>query len=127
MLPRVQRVPPVARMLVGAASLAIAVLLLTPGGRGAGMVDAQGESETIALVAGCNPVAVTYPDSTPIGTIADAVSPPGILISIWEFDMGLWLGYSPQFPEVSDLTEKDFLDVAFLCVSVSGTFTRPVV
>jgi hypothetical protein len=116
---------PAAIILAAAASIALAALLLLPGERGIAIVGAQGESETVALVAGCNPVAITFSDGTPIGTIAGAVSPPEILISIWEFDMGVWLGYSPQFPEVSDLTHKDFLDVAFLCVSAEGTFTRP--
>lgn len=85
-----------------------------------------GDVETVPLIAGCNPAASTYPDGTPIGTIADAVTPPGILSSLWEFEAGFWLGYSPFFPEVSDLTEKDFLDVVFICVDVAGTFERPL-
>jgi hypothetical protein len=124
MLRRVPRVLLPAGMLVGGALIALTALLLTSTWDVSDRADAQTQ-EVIALVTGCNPVAITYPDNTPIATIADAVSPPGILISIWEFDMGTWLGYSPQFPEVSDLTQKDFLDVAFLCVSASGTFTRP--
>jgi len=83
--------------------------------------------EAVDLVAGCNPVASTYPDATAAQTIADNVGPAGILDSLWEFEMGTWLGYSPQFPEVSDLREKDFLDVVFVCVSSSGAFVRPIV
>lgn len=86
-----------------------------------------GEVESVPLIAGCNPAASTYPDSTPIGTIADAVTPSGILTSLWEFEAGFWLGYSPFFPEVSDLMEKDFLDVVFICVDASGTFERPLI
>lgn len=83
--------------------------------------------EAVSLATGCNPVASTYPDSTPIQTIADAVGPSGILTALWEFEQGTWLGYSPQFPEVSDLTEKDFLAVVFICVNAPGDFSRPVV
>jgi hypothetical protein len=84
--------------------------------------------ESVTLVGGtCNPVASTYADNTPIATIADAVSPSGILISIWNFDAGVWLGYSPQFPSVSDLTDIDRLDAFFLCVSSAGTWSRPVI
>jgi YVTN family beta-propeller protein len=90
-----------------------------------------GETEDVPLQGGvCNPVATTYPDNTPIGTIADAVAPIAMLDSLWEFEGGVWMGWSPEFPEASDLTEKDFLDVVFICVGGSGpdaaTFTRPL-
>jgi hypothetical protein len=83
--------------------------------------------EVLPLVAGCNPAASTYPDGTPIQTIAEAVRPAGILEALWEFEQGTWLGYSPRFPEVSNLAEKAFTDVTFICVSASGDFVRPVV
>jgi hypothetical protein len=83
--------------------------------------------EAVSLVAGCTPVASTYADATPIGTIADAVGPAGNLISLWMFDVGTWRAYSPQFPEVSDLTEADFLDVVFVCVAAPGALVRLVV
>jgi hypothetical protein len=83
--------------------------------------------EAVPLVAGCSPVASTYADGTPIGTIADAVGPAGNLISLWMFDAGTWRAYSPQFPEVSDLTEADLLDVVFTCVNGPGAFVRPLV
>ncbi len=83
--------------------------------------------EAVTLVAGCNPVATTYPDNTPAQTIASNVGPAGSLTSLWEFDQGTWLGYSPEFPEVSDLQKKDFLDVVFICVATPGAFVRPVV
>jgi CSLREA domain-containing protein len=86
-----------------------------------------GDVETVALVAGCNPVAWTGANATPISTIANATSPAGILVAIWQFEGGVWLGYSPQFPDVSDLTAMDRLDVAFVCVSTAGTFSRPII
>jgi hypothetical protein len=113
-------------MLAGAALIALAAQWMGSSWDAPRRASASTQ-EVVQLVQGCNPVATTYPDNTPIGTIASAVSPPGILVSIWEFDMSVWLGYSPQFPDVSDLTHKDFLDVVFLCVSAEGTFTRPEV
>jgi CSLREA domain-containing protein len=86
-----------------------------------------GGVETVALVAGCNPVAWTGTNATPISNIASAVSPADILVALWQFEGGVWLGYSPQFPDVSDLTEMDRLDVVFVCVSAAGTFSRPII
>ena len=93
---------------------------------------APGATEQLALQGGaCTPAATTYPDATPIATIAGAVAPPGVLESLWEFDGVTWLGYSPQFPAASNLTQMDRLDVVFICIGGSGpgagTFSRPVI
>ncbi len=84
-------------------------------------------AEAIGLAGGCNPLASTYPDDTPIQTIAGGVGPEGILTALWQYQAGTWLAYSPQFPDVSDLTEMDRLDVVFICVSRPGDFVRPIV
>jgi hypothetical protein len=87
-------------------------------------------TESVTLVGGtCNPVASTYPDDTAITTIGNAVSPSGILISIWWFNAGagVWMGYSPQFPQASDLTAVDRLEAIFICVSSAGSWSRPLV
>lgn len=86
-----------------------------------------GATETVPLIAGCSPVVWTGVHGTPIGTVASAVSPAGSLVALWAFDAGLWLGYSPQFPEVSDLTQMNRLDVVFVCTNAPGTFTRPLI
>jgi len=83
--------------------------------------------EAVPLAAGCNPVASTYPDSTPIQTIAGAVGPAGNLVSLWMFEVGTWRAFSPQYPEVSDLTGADMLDVTFVCAAGPGAFVRPIV
>jgi hypothetical protein len=83
--------------------------------------------EAVDLAGGCNPVATTYPDGTPIGTIAGAVGPAGNLEALWEFEGAVWFGYSPAYPQASDLTAKDFLDVVFICVMGPGQFVRPIV
>jgi len=97
-----------------------------PGGPTATPVPVPPGMESVEMVAGCNPVTSTYPDATPIGEIAAAVFPAGSLEAMWEFESGVWLGYSPQFPEVSDLTQKDFLDVLFVCVGAPSSFLRPL-
>jgi hypothetical protein len=86
--------------------------------------------ESVALVEGCNPVASTYADATPIATAAGAVAPAEALDAIWKFDpaTGTWLGYSPSAPAaVSDLDSIDFLDAVFICVNAASTWSRPVI
>jgi len=103
----------------------------TPGGETATptatATGTPGGVETVALIAGCNPLAWTGTDATPIATIAGAVAPADILVALWSFEGGVWLGYSPQFPDVSDLTQMGRLDVVFVCGSAAGTFSRPVI
>jgi hypothetical protein len=89
-------------------------------------------TEQVPLVGGmCNPVASTYPDGTAIAAIAAAVSPPELLEAVWRFTPDTALGYSPSYPEVTDLTATDFLDVVIICIKGFGpraaTFTRPLV
>jgi len=89
-----------------------------------------GPMESVTLAGNtCNPVASTYPDDTPIATIAGAVSPSANLISIWWLDAanGRWLGYSPQFVAESDLTAVDRLEAIFICVSSASTWSRPLI
>jgi hypothetical protein len=99
----------------------------TPAGPAATPTPLPPGYEAVDLAAGCNPVATTYPDATTIETIAAAVGPAGNLDALWEFEGGVWLGYSPAYPQVSDLTEKNFLDVVFVCVLGPGSFVRPTV
>jgi hypothetical protein len=99
----------------------------TPGGPVATPTPLPPGYEAVDLAAGCNPVASTYPNATPIGTIAAAVGPAGNLNALWEFEGGVWLGYSPAYPQASDLTASDLLDVVFMCVMGPGQFGRPIV
>lgn len=102
----------------------------TPTPTGPTATPTLGPLESVTLVGGtCNPVASTYPDNTSIDVIDDAVSPAGILISIWWFDTGAvnWRGYSPQFPQVSDLNDVDRLEAIFICVASAGSWSRPEV
>jgi hypothetical protein len=86
---------------------------------------------TVTLIGGiCNPLASTYADGTPIATISGAVTPSGILISIWWFDTATirWFGYSPTAPaDVNNLAFVDRLEAIFICVSTAGGWSRPVI
>ncbi len=84
-------------------------------------------AEVMNLIAGCNPLATTYPDGTTVQTLTAATAPAGILDAIWRFDAGVWRAYSPEFPQASDLAVTAFLDVVFLCVDAPATFVRPLV
>lgn len=83
--------------------------------------------EAVNLTAGCNPVTTTYDDDTSVATLDAAVGPAGNLEGLWAFEGGTWLGYSPAYPQASDLSSTGFLDVVFVCVGAPGHFVRPVV
>jgi len=83
-------------------------------------------ADVVDLTAACNPVTTTYPDGTTVQTLTAATSPAGILDAMWKFEGGVWSGYSPEFPQASDLAVTQFLDVVFLCVDTAGTFVRPI-
>jgi hypothetical protein len=88
------------------------------------------ELESVALVVGCNPVAMTRADGTAIETVAGAVAPADALEAIWKFDpaTGTWKGYSPSAPPaVNDLVSVDRLDAGFVCVNAAATLSRPVI
>jgi len=131
MLRRLPRVLLPAGMLLGGALIALAALLLASASETPESVGAQvcGE-DVVAVFAGCNPLAMTFPDATSYETIAGCVSPPEILVAIWKFEnsTATWQGCAPDVPPaVCDLTEMDRLDVGFVCVDAPGTFTRPVI
>jgi hypothetical protein len=86
-----------------------------------------GGVQTVGLIAGCNPEAWTGSDNTPVATIGSAVSPASVLISIWAFQAGTWLGYSQLYPEASQTFNVARLGVVFICVSTPGTFSRPLI
>ena len=123
--PSVTNTPSITPTATGTPPTATPSRTATPQG-GVTSTPTTGPTESVTLTGGtCNPVASTYADNTPVATIAGAVTPSGILVSIWNFEAGVWRGYSPQFPSVSDLTDIDRLDAFFICVSSAGTFSRP--
>lgn len=87
------------------------------------------ESESVDLVTGCNPVASTWPDATPVETVGEAVSPAEALDAIWALEpaSAVWQGYSPAAPEASDLASVDELEALFICVNAAAAIERPVI
>ena len=102
----------------------ITALLLLTAALAPKMANAQ---ESVPLVVGCNPVALTYDDGTAIATVAAAVQPEGALTSIWKLlpAEGRWLGYAAAAPQASDLQTVERLDAVFVCVNVAATISRP--
>lgn len=84
--------------------------------------------ETVQLFAACNNVSLTWPDATPTGAVARAVSPGSALIAIWRYNNATqtFQGFSPQFPEASNLATVNRLDAVFICMNGPGSLTRPV-
>jgi len=84
--------------------------------------------EAIALVAGCQFVAWTGADSTTPADLSALVGPVGTLRSLWaQQPAPLWRGYSPQFPQVSDMEPVNMLDVVAICMNDLGDFVRPLI
>jgi hypothetical protein len=120
----------------GAAVVAGGTIALTcrldrkPSVKAIGVVTLAGtKSESVKLLAGCNPLAATWADDTAIDTVAKAVAPPEALDAVWAFDpgSGAWKGYSAAAPEASDLASVNQLDAIFVCMNAPGTISRPVI
>jgi len=114
---------------------------------GAGGVAAQPDQENpeiypppipmrvVDLAVGCNNVALTYPDGTPVGVAVGSINPQGALYAIWRLNATpptpgagpTFEGFAPAAPQASDLQGVNFLEAVFLCVSVPSTITMPAV
>lgn len=91
---------------------------------------ASGNTEAVPLSTGCSNVALTWPTGTPVSTVAAAVSPAGVLESIFKLDaaMGRFRGFSPNAPAFANdynMVEGS-LEAVFVCVRSPGTLNRPV-
>jgi hypothetical protein len=89
----------------------------------------------VNLVVGCNNVALTYADGTPVGTVVGSIEPSGAMYAIWRLNASppppaagpTYEGFAPAAPQASDLESVGFLEAVFLCVSVPATVTMPAV
>jgi uncharacterized repeat protein (TIGR01451 family) len=86
-------------------------------------------AEEVALVAGCTNVSLTWPDDTPVRTVALAASPSTALIGIWRLDAvaGHFRGWSPLPGAPNDLTTVRRLDAVFICMRAPGALLRPAI
>ncbi len=73
------------------------------------------------LYPGCNSIALTFPDGTKSEAMVEAVTPAGLVQSLWRQNAAerRFEGYSPAAPEVSDLLTVDFLDAVWLCLAAA--------
>ena len=78
---------------------------------------------------GCNMVTLSFPTGTDAATVADAVSPPTALQTIWRLDNATrtFQAFMPQAPQASDLASVDLLDAVFICVDAGANIATPAV
>jgi hypothetical protein len=124
--------------------IAILVVALLAGAGGAAAQPDQENPEiypppipmrVVDLAVGCNNVALTYPDGTPVGVVVGSINPQGALYAIWRLNATpptpgagpTFEGFAPAAPQASDLQGVNFLEAVFLCVSVPSTITMPAV
>jgi len=71
------------------------------------------------LYPGCNNISLTFPDATPSQTVVQAVTPAGTVETLWRFNgpLNKFEGFSPAFPQASDLMTVNFLDAVWLCMA----------
>lgn len=83
---------------------------------------------SMPLAAGCNVLGLTYPDGTTPSDVADAVSPAGMLNTMWRLDnaSGSFEAYAAAAPEASDLSSLQFLDAVFLCTTGPASVAMPL-
>jgi hypothetical protein len=71
------------------------------------------------LFAGCNLISLTFPDGTMSEDVIDAVTPPEAVEALWRQTATLdrFEGFSPAFPQASDLLTVHRLDPVWICIS----------
>jgi hypothetical protein len=74
---------------------------------------------SLQLYAGCNNVALSFPDGTASQTVVLAVSPAGIVEAMWRHSaaLGKFEGFAPAAPQASDLLTVNLWDAVWLCVA----------
>jgi hypothetical protein len=70
------------------------------------------------LYPGCNNITLSFPDGTPSQTAVQAVTPPGSVEAMWRHSAALnkFEGFSPAYPQASDLLTVNFLDAVWVCM-----------
>jgi hypothetical protein len=82
---------------------------------------------TKQLYVGCNNISLTFPDGTPSQTVVQAVDPTDAVEAIWRYNVVLngFEGFSPAYPQASDLLTVDFLDAVWVCMVLPGPLPTP--
>jgi hypothetical protein len=99
--------------------VAVATCLLAAHAQPTATIALPDPGGTKELYAGCNPVALTFPNGTSSQTVANAVSPAGSIQAIWSYDPGQqrFTAFSPTAPQASDLLTVNFLDAVWVCIA----------
>jgi hypothetical protein len=130
MFKTLERLPRRARRAAGIVAVGVGLLLTVRGVADIATAEPSAREmiETIRLARGCNNIALTWKTGTPPRTIAAAVDTVGDLTAVWKFNNAQqrFEGYAPDFPGASDLSSVTRLDAVFLCVTASGSMTRPL-
>jgi hypothetical protein len=73
---------------------------------------------TKQLYSGCNNIGISFPNGTASLAVIQAVTPVGAVDAMWRYNAALnkFEGYSPAFPQASDLLTVDFMDAVWLCM-----------
>jgi hypothetical protein len=84
--------------------------------------------EALALLTGCNFVSWTGDDWVEPADLAAAVEAQADLLGIWaQQPPPQWVGYDPEFPQLSDMGPVAHLEAISICMAGLGSFTRPVI
>jgi hypothetical protein len=77
------------------------------------------------LYAGCNNIALTFPNGTPSQTVVQGVTPAGTVETLWRFNgpLNKFEGFSPAYPQASDLMSVNFSDAVWLCMAAAPSNT----
>jgi hypothetical protein len=80
------------------------------------------------LYAGCNMVALTFPNGTSSQAVVNAVSPVGSVQGIWSYDTAQqrFTAFSPAAPQASDLLSVNFLDAVWVCIAGAPAAPAPM-
>jgi beta-lactamase superfamily II metal-dependent hydrolase len=129
------------RLLITVVAAIAAGLALLPGGsrlsaQQVATITLPAPGSTKTLYEGCNNIALTFPDRTPVGhphpgwttqSVVDAIEPSSALQSIWRHDaaQNRFQGFSAAAPQASDLLTVNFLDAVWVCVTAQAVAPTP--
>src|SRR3990170_3910361 len=120
------------RMVVAVVGLALVVAVL---GTHGSSIRAQPTASialpppraTVQLYAGCNNIALSFPNGTASETVVQAVTPAGTVQAMWRHNAALarFEGFSPAAPQASDLLTVNLWDAVWLCVAGASSPSPP--
>jgi hypothetical protein len=113
------------KLVIGIVALAVVAALLAAHGSSvraqpvASIALPAPRDATVDLYAGCNNIALSFPDGTACESVVDAVTPAGVVGAMWRHNAALnkWEGFSPVAPAASDLKTVNAWDAVWLCVA----------